>query len=1776
MQTLGDLTGSVVRGYELRERIGAGGMGAVYRAWQPVVGREVAVKVILPQYANQPEFIRSFEAEAQLVARLEHPHIVPLYDYWREPDSAYLVMRWVRGGSLSRSLTSKDGWNTQATTRLIDHIASALSVAHRAGVIHRDIKPDNILIDDDENAYLTDFGIAKIIGRDETGHGEIKGTLTYIAPEQLMGQALGPEADIYALGLIIYEILTGKHVFAGATASELISKHLNETIPDVQVLRPELPGKLNEVLQKATAKDPHDRFADVRELAVAFRQALAQDSTTTTEIAWAISDQVNPYKGLRAFDEADAADFFGREALVDQLTRRLAEDHALARFLAVVGPSGSGKSSVVRAGLIPALRRGALLNSRNWFIASFVPGENPLRGLEDALLSVASKPPSHLGEQLRSDPHGILWAADWLLGDTPGDLLLVIDQFEEVFTLAQDEAERAHFLDMLCVAASDDRSRLRVVVTLRADFYDRPLLYEEFGMLIQARTQVVLPLTAGELEQAITGPAARVGAVVDNDLVAAIASDVRNEPGALPLLQYALTEAFERRDGRRLTLASYQSGGGVLGALARRAEEVYLALPNAQQTIARQLYLRLVTLGEGTEDTRRRARLTELASAIGNIGNVQVVLERFGHYRLLSFDVEYETREPTVEVAHEAIIREWQRLRAWLDESRNDVRLQRMLAGAGAEWERARRDNSYLLGGARLAQFEEWGKATELALTPSERAFLDASLAERARLESIEAERQAREVRLEKRSRRILQALAGVLFVGVVGLLISTGVAINRGNEAEAALSTATVAQGEAQIQATNADDARQTSVYEANNAATQEQVAVDSAATSDASAATAIAAQLAAEQSAAEARSLALAASANQALNGGQSDLALALALHANTIDIPPSGAQDALIAAAFAPGTRHLFTDQQRMILSAVFSPDGRTVVYGGFDQNAIARDVETGKIQFALDLTTLYDGIAAGANSLAFSPGGETILIGGTVGSISLWDVTTQQVIRRFPRIYDGIVRSLDYSPDGVSVLSGGDNFLVLWDVESGQEIRRFVGHSGEINSVAFSPDGRYALSGADDGLVILWDVNAGVEVRRYIGHAEAVKSVSFSPDGSNLVSGSLDLETAALQWETESGEELRRFGGLGGVTSVAFHPDGKVLAMGMTNGAVLLLNLDGGNIIQRYEDESGAVNTLAFSPDGRYLVAGFTNGHVRLWYATSPTQLRRLGGYTGLMVASRDGRTLFSGSGSGSILQWDFETGIELRRFEGHTDSVLGVGLSPDERTLISGSFDGTVRQWDIETGRELQRFEAGAEYYILRAAFSPDGRTAMALAVANNYADTSHLFLLNTQSWEIIRQLDFESSPVTGESAPSDAIFSPDGRYILLALGSIDLSGSQGVIRFWDTQTGEVAREFMGHSGPIYELVYSPDKRTIASASLDHTAILWDAETGKVLRQLVSHTEEVTAVAFSPDGRYLLTAAWDQRLILWDVQTGNAVAEYLGHAAPPNDIIFTRDGRFIISSASDQTRRIWLTPLERREMVNWIFANRYVPEMTCDQRRQYSVTPECDEGGLFASRTPFPTLSPTPTFTATPTVDLTRITATPTLEPLPATRTPTPSPTFTALPTLTPSPTLPPTPLPTPLSLIDIRQEAGEVDFVVLIPKGDSNFFVSSVYADDLSNYRDIEFFLGAAPTEGRIFLMGITTQDFALTVTQVKSPFEDIREWSEKVAGALFGNSIQYSQVAGTEIALMSIENSGFYAFINRGTLVVVLLIDLEAHRAIGEQIIQALLEGETVPSSDA
>ncbi|MEM7272728.1 MAG: BTAD domain-containing putative transcriptional regulator [Actinomycetota bacterium] len=764
-------TPAIAGGYELHERIGEGAHGVVYRATQRLLDREVAVKVIRAQLANDPSFVRSFEAEARTVAGIDHPNVVPLFDFWRDPDQAFLVMPYLSGGSLAERLS--DGpLPIDEALAVVDDVAAALSAAHQVGVVHLDVTPGNVHFAADGRAVLGDFGIASSIGVDgNRPTGSWNSSPQHAAPELMVGDGpVDERADVYGLAALTYSMLTGRSPYPGSGTPDELRAAKVAGPPDAGGAIGPAGAEVATTIAQATAADPQLRHATPQAFAAALRSA----ARITSRPAAPAERPANPYRGLRAFDEASAGLFHGRSKLVTELVERLDE----AGTLAVVGPSGSGKSSAVRAGLLPALRRAAIDGSDRWFPVTMTPGAHPYEALETALLRVAVNPPDSLLDQLRDGDRGVLRAIQRVLPDDDAVLLLVIDQFEELYTNVDDPARADGFQRALATAVTEPGSPLRLVLTLRADFHDRPLRHATFAPVLTGGTVAVTPLAPDEMEEVIVEPARAVGVAFGPGVVAEIVADANDRPGTLPLLQYGLTCAFDQSNGREVTLDDYRAVGGIAGSLAQQAERLYADLDTDEQRRLRRVMGRLVALGEGTEDTRRVAERVEF----GLDTATQRVIDRFGAARLFTFDHDPASREPTVEISHEALIRNWPRFRGWLDEDRDDLRTHRHLAQAADEWQRLDRADSELYRGGRLETAERWADDHSGDMRPIERDFVDTSVG--LRNAEVEAEEQ-RFAEKERSNTRLRRALVGVAVVLALAL-IAGGLAFQQRSAAQA------------------------------------------------------------------------------------------------------------------------------------------------------------------------------------------------------------------------------------------------------------------------------------------------------------------------------------------------------------------------------------------------------------------------------------------------------------------------------------------------------------------------------------------------------------------------------------------------------------------------------------------------------------------------------------------------------------------------------------------------------------------------------------------------------------------------------------------------------------------------------------------------------------------------------------------------------------------------------------------------------------------------------
>ena len=478
---------------------------------------------------------------------------------------------------------------------------------------------------------------------------------------------------------------------------------------------------------------------------------------TPPELGRSDTNPRNPYKGLSPFDEADADDFFGREQLVSSITMRIAT--LRPRCVSLVGASGVGKSSILGAGLIPALRRGDVPESASWVIVRMHPGSHPHGQLAIALREVAHDPTALELARLTWGDIDIAEAVDAAVPDPSTRVFLVIDQFEELFTLVPSESVTSSFIDHLVAAVCAPTSRIRIAIALRADFYDRPLRYRRFSALLTECLFTVTPMAVDDLHRAVIEPAANVGVRLDPGLAGRIVDDVAGQPGALPLLQYAMTNLFEHRSGNRLTSRAYEEAGGVRGPLGRRPEAIYRDLTPEQQLASHQMFLRLVAVSTGTPPTRRRVSYTELTSIVRFGPVMRSVIDAFGDARLLTFDVDATTRSPTVEIAHEALIREWPRLRRWIDDQRHDVATHQRLAEATSDWEDSGRNPEFLLSGGLLTRLATWASSSDFVLSEEERALLSESAAAAVADQAGEVERIEHTRELEARSRRHFRIL---------------------------------------------------------------------------------------------------------------------------------------------------------------------------------------------------------------------------------------------------------------------------------------------------------------------------------------------------------------------------------------------------------------------------------------------------------------------------------------------------------------------------------------------------------------------------------------------------------------------------------------------------------------------------------------------------------------------------------------------------------------------------------------------------------------------------------------------------------------------------------------------------------------------------------------------------------------------------------------------------------------------------------------------------------
>jgi WD40 repeat protein len=1234
-----------------------------------------------------------------------------------------------------------------------------------------------------------------------------------LASAERLGAALAPTGQRHTAftGELIRLLRAGDPAGPPVLTLDHVYRHLVRVLPGMGIPQPRRQSS-DRAGDLVLAPNPAYRPPDP-----------SQRSGRTTPQSDSGRDQESPYRGLQAFGPADAAYFHGRARLTDDLVRHLGERLDRPGPLMVVGPSGSGKSSVLRAGLLPALARDALPGSAGWPVLALTPGARPLASLADKLATAAGTDPGRLLAELGSNPARAASACLQVLQHQAGGsrLVLLVDQFEEVFTRCAGERDRQQFVDSLCRAATLESGNATqatlVVVGLRADFYGHCAAYTDLVTALQDGQTVVGPMNRDELRDAIVKPAEAAGLALETGLVDRLLHDLgtgtasSGAAGRLPLLAHALLTTWQHREGRLLTLAGYQATGGIHHALARTAESVFTSLDQAGQQACRRLLLRMVVVGRGTEDVRRPARLDEIyhepfASEPAATGTV---LELLGEQRLVTSD------EDTIEVTHEALLVHWPRLRGWIDADRAGLLVRQRLSDTAREWDETRREPSALYAGAQLVAAREWAADERHAfdLTPSERAFLEAS--------------ERRERSRRRRIRQIVAALTALLLLATSASVIAY---VQRGE----ALHERQIAVARGLV------DAARSSVEDRPDIAML--LAVEAMRTSP---------DL-------ESRSLALDVLQQTPDIKAVVQTAFDESALRNIVAAPDGHT----LMLAGEEGLLLWDVTKRRLTQAPVsihVGPVGRVVSVMANSRVAVAHqdriqvlDLSSGRSS-AFTVASPNDAIWA----IEAHPSRQLIAWGARSGAIGISDVAgrhRQQVLQRSgPQVL-----RVRFSPDGRTLATGdASGAITLWDVDAGTKrsvLQPYPDSSSVIQEMAFLPgsDQILATLSRGSGRIRFWDADSGRSLGGLMEGDQEVdtgfSTFTFSSDGRRMaaanVDGGIELWNAVTRSE-RVGQPLTHEGQR--PIALGFTADSQALAMAGSDGLVILWDLS-----KRQPPvpvHGVGPGWLSTSADGSRMVAVGRNGTWTWDLTKQPPTATQLGlrasGQSHIVALSADGALL-------AVAGWDSAKGstVEIHNvrsgkalgppFEvaGPSSAVMDMAFSWDAGTLITAAADQTIRFWDVKTRTSLGPPRAVAD----SAALSPlpDGT----LLVGEK----------RTTVWDIRRQRPLGPPSWPGQHHKTVA----DREGSVLAVPS---SNDDGAIIFWDIQHGRELARTPKTDDSVDALAFSPDGDVIVATdsnprSQQGKVRFWDVRSGRQLGGTIS-TSLPRALAMTPDGKRLI-------------------------------------------------------------------------------------------------------------------------------------------------------------------------------------------------------------------------------------------------------------------------------------------------------------------------------
>jgi WD40 repeat protein/DNA-binding SARP family transcriptional activator len=1220
----------------------------------------------------------------------------------------------------------------------------------------------------------------------------------------------------------------------------------------------------------------------------------------------------SPYKGLQYFEEDDSEWFFGRQAVTD----RLVEAVRSHQFLALIGASGSGKSSVVRAGLVPAIKT---RYSSQWQVKDITPSSHPLEALAISLTQASESvtATATLIDDLQSNPRSLyLYCHKHLTGGTGTRLLLVIDQFEELFTQCRSDKERLAFVSNLVYAVVTPESSISSVITLRADFYAHLAQFDGLRELVSTNQVYIGAMTASELREAIELPARHGGWELSPGLVELILSDLgaganrEPEPGALPLLSHALLETWKNRRGSLLNLKAYMEAGGVRSAIAKTAERVfYRDLTPTQQGIAKSIFLRLTELGEGTQDTRRRISVQELIppGPDADADQIQEVLVKLADARLIT------TGEGTVEVAHEALIREWPTLREWLAADREGLRLHRHLSEAAQEWELLDRDVEALYRGTRLSQVVEWAMTNPRALNAQEKAFLEASQ-KIAELE--QAEREA-----------------------------------TRLHELEAAQKLAETEKGRAESERQRAEEQGRSAKRLRQRAWWLGGVLV--VALILATAAVVFWRQADFKEREASSRYL-----NSSALNNMQVNPQLSAHLALQALQTYPEDTFE-------AENTLHQVLPMLRLVGTTpitithpmFINPEATLFItrQGELFIRTVPQGIEV--LDWENNTRSM---IASGRRCAALFPSrdghwlaalctqaGEQVDAEIAAYEAQVWDVEAGQLLFTLPDVPDLFPLPFDYPDMGIIPPSADQPVRVwactwdmevhIWDVSSGRELFVDQQHSpisenSWVNGVV-SPDEKRLLTFDDSGLVVLWDLETYQEIIQFADPSGGSLWVDFSPQGTHMAIDGND-ETIRI-YDLTSLPALPRLenrinhSGIK-LVGIRYSPDGMRLAAGSEDGYTRLWDAETGELQLVLSGQAFKSWPLSFSQDGKRLHTA-SGTHLMEWDISPNQEVLTLPGRIGSVPFSPDGKQMVLIGVDHTISIVDSQTGeVLVPPWQAHSDWIEEAAWSPDGSRLVtsSGYFnyfrnDNTARIWDTSTGQLLKDLPIDWGYHLV--AWSPAGSQ---LAASNFYSGTT--FIWDTYSWNL---LGTRQSP----EADFALAYSPDGQKIA--------TSSTNGIAVWDAITGSEVFTYTTDRTPL-ALAFSPDGEHLAAGLTSGDILLFTlTEAGGEKDQLgfAGGDSIVWTLAFSPDGTLLAVGDAAGKIRVWEVASRNRRLELQTFADPVKRVAFSPDGSRLVASIDKGITYFYVLPLD--ELIEITRARLILP-MTEEECREYLNTATC--------------------------------------------------------------------------------------------------------------------------------------------------------------------------------------------------------------------------------------